>query len=333
MKPTFPFTAILGQDSVKLALLLNTIEPNIGGLLILGTRGTGKSTTVRAIKELLPDIKDFINPYPKHKINQRTKHTEGTRTSVRSMPMVELPLGATEEHICGTLNIEKAFTKGVTELKPGILAKAHMGFLYVDEINLLEDNLIDVLLDAAASGWNTIERDGISMRHPAKFVLIGSGNPEERDLRPQFADRFGMCAEPLGPENSDMRTKMLLQCLQFDKNPHLFRKGYVSLQRDLRSKILKAIHRLPKVIINSVQQRIICDVCSKLCLHGVRGDIAVARASRAHAAFEGRIQVLLKDIDAVIGMCLCHRLTHEIRDIEVSSQMVKNVFWETVSSL
>ena len=201
----FPFTAVIGQEEMKLALLLNVIDPRIGGVMIMGDRGTGKSTTIRALADLLPDIdvvagdpynSSATDPYlQSSEVRERLTRNESVATEPRQVPMVDLPLGATEDRLCGTIDIEKALSEGVRAFEPGLLAKANRGLLYVDEVNLLDDHLVDVLLDSAASGWNTVEREGISVRHPARFVLIGSGNPEEGELRPQLLDRFGMSVE------------------------------------------------------------------------------------------------------------------------------------------
>ena len=185
----FPFAAIIGQEEMKLALQLNVIDPKIGGVMIMGDRGTGKSTTIRALADLLPDIEIIKNdPFNTNPVGlDQTFEIEKIK-----IPMVELPLGATEDRVCGTINLKEVLSGGSSTFEPGLLARANRGILYVDEINLLDDHLVDVLLDSAASGWNTVEREGISIKHPAKFILVGSGNPEEGELRPQLLDRFGM---------------------------------------------------------------------------------------------------------------------------------------------
>ncbi|EDV18429.1 hypothetical protein TRIADDRAFT_9696, partial [Trichoplax adhaerens] len=204
-RPVFPFTAIIGQEEMKLALILNVIDPRIGGVMIMGDRGTGKSTTIRAVADLLPEIEvvanDGFNSSPTdfelmgEEVKMAFLRNEELEITKKKVPMIDLPLGATEDRVCGTIDIEKALTEGVKAFEPGLLAKANRGILYVDEVNLLDDHLVDILLDSAASGWNTVEREGISIKHPARFVLVGSGNPEEGELRPQLLDRFGMHAE------------------------------------------------------------------------------------------------------------------------------------------
>jgi len=211
--PIFPFTAIVGQEEMKLALQLNVIDPKIGGVMIMGDRGTGKSTTIRAIADLLPEIEviqdDPFNLHPSDADLVTTSSSEDLQSAFIKIPMVDLPLGATEDRVCGTIDIEKALTEGVKAFEPGLLAKANRGILYVDEVNLLDDHLVDILLDSAASGWNTVEREGISIRHPARFVLVGSGNPEEGELRPQLLDRFGMHAEIRTVRDPNLRVRIV----------------------------------------------------------------------------------------------------------------------------
>ena len=217
----FPFTAIVGQAEMKLALLLNVIDPRIGGVMIMGDRGTGKSTTIRALADLLPDIPvvagDPYNSSPSDpdlqssEVRERVQRGESLSEGRCQVPMVDLPLGATEDRLCGTIDIEKALSEGVRAFEPGLLAKANRGLLYVDEVNLLDDHLVDVLLDSAASGWNTVEREGVSVRHPARFVLIGSGNPEEGELRPRLLDRFGMSVEVRTVRDPEQRVQVVDQ--------------------------------------------------------------------------------------------------------------------------
>jgi magnesium chelatase subunit I len=227
--PVFPFTAIVGQEEMKLALQLNVIDPKIGGVMIMGDRGTGKSTTIRAIADLLPEIEVVKDdPFNSHKsdldlmgneVKLAIQNNEPLETEFIKIPMVDLPLGATEDRVCGTIDIEKALTEGVKAFEPGLLAKANRGLLYVDEVNLLDDHLVDILLDSAASGWNTVEREGISIRHPARFVLVGSGNPEEGELRPQLLDRFGMHAEIRTVKDPILRVKVVEERTSFDQSP------------------------------------------------------------------------------------------------------------------
>jgi magnesium chelatase subunit I len=222
--------------------------------------------------------------------------------------MVDLPLGATEDRVCGTIDIEKALSEGVKAFEPGLLAKANRGILYVDEVNLLDDHLVDVLLDSAASGWNTVEREGISIRHPARFVLVGSGNPEEGELRPQLLDRFGMHAEIRTVKEPALRVEIVEQRADFDQNPQAFLQKYQSDQEALQKQLVMAQERLPEVQMDYELRVKISEVCSQLDVDGLRGDIVTNRAAKALAAFEGRNEVTVDDIRRVITLCLRHRL-------------------------
>ena len=255
--PIFPFTAIVGQEEMKLALQLNVIDPKIGGVMIMGDRGTGKSTTIRAIADLLPEIEVVKDdPFNSHKtdlelmgneVKLSVQNGESVETEYIKIPMVDLPLGATEDRVCGTIDIEKALTDGVKAFEPGLLAKANRGLLYVDEVNLLDDHLVDILLDSAASGWNTVEREGISIRHPARFVLVGSGNPEEGELRPQLLDRFGMHAEIRTVKDPLLRVKVVEERTSFDQTPEVWLENYAEQQQQLRDRIISAQNLLNKV--------------------------------------------------------------------------------------
>jgi magnesium chelatase subunit I len=256
-RPIYPFTAIIGQEEMKLALILNVIDPRIGGVMIMGDRGTGKSTTIRAVADLLPEIKVVAGDAFNSSLDDFELMSEEVKSVVLSngqldsafkkVPMIDLPLGATEDRVCGTIDIEKALTEGVKAFEPGLLAKANRGILYVDEVNLLDDHLVDILLDSAASGWNTVEREGISIRHPARFVLVGSGNPEEGELRPQLLDRFGMHAEIRTVREPDVRVQVVEQRSNFDSNPEATLAEYNDAQLALKAKIVEAQDRLKDV--------------------------------------------------------------------------------------
>ena len=245
----FPFTAIIGQEEMKLALQLNVIDPKIGGVMIMGDRGTGKSTTIRALADLLPDIEiiknDPFNTNPKG-LNENYELEE------IKIPMVELPLGATEDRVCGTINLKEVLSGGNSTFEPGLLARANRGILYVDEINLLDDHLVDVLLDSAASGWNTVEREGISIKHPARFILVGSGNPEEGELRPQLLDRFGMHAEIRTISEPDLRVRIVEERISFDVSPQTWFDKYENEQKIIQDRISIAQQLLPQVTMNNV---------------------------------------------------------------------------------
>lgn len=337
--PVFPFTAIVGQEEMKLALQLNVIDPKIGGVMIMGDRGTGKSTTIRAIADLLPEIEvvrdDPFNSHPsdlelmsnevKSKIQNNPKEIE---TELIKIPMVDLPLGATEDRVCGTIDIEKALTEGVKAFEPGLLAKANRGILYVDEVNLLDDHLVDILLDSAASGWNTVEREGISIRHPARFVLVGSGNPEEGELRPQLLDRFGMHAEIRTVKDPILRVKVVEERTAFDQSPMIWIENYESQQQELRDKIVAAQKLLPNVEIDYDLRIKISEVCSRLDVDGLRGDIVTNRAARAYAAYNNRDKVTVEDISKIITLCLRHRLRKDPLESIDSGDKVSKVFKE-----
>ena len=311
---------------MKLALLLNVIDPKIGGVLIMGDRGTGKSTTIRAIADLLPNIEAVVDdPFNSHPIDEDLMSNEvksqiennlTIQTEFIKVPMVDLPLGSTEDRVCGTIDIEKALTAGVKSFEPGLLAKSNRGILYVDEINLLDDHLVDVLLDSAASGWNTVEREGISMRHPARFVLVGSGNPEEGELRPQLIDRFGMQAEVETEKDADLRVKIVEERTSFDKSPKLFIEKYAKKQQELRDRIVVARELLPEVKINRELRLKISKVCSSLFVDGLRGDLVTTRAAQANAAYHNRKEVTINDVIEIIVLCLRHRLRKDPMDTD-----------------
>ncbi|WP_375339396.1 magnesium chelatase ATPase subunit I [Okeania hirsuta] len=336
IRAVFPFTAIVGQEEMKLALLLNVIDPKIGGVMIMGDRGTGKSTTIRALADLLPEIDivldDPFNSDPQDpdlmsdSVQDRLAQQQEIATVKRKVQMVDLPLGATEDRVCGTIDIEKALSEGVKAFEPGLLAKANRGILYVDEVNLLDDHLVDVLLDSAASGWNTVEREGISIRHPARFVLVGSGNPEEGELRPQLLDRFGMHAEIRTVKDPSLRVQIVEQRSAFDQNSQEFLLNYQTQQEELQDKLVEAQQKLKSVEVDYDLRVKISQVCSELDVDGLRGDIVTNRAAKALAAFEGKTEVTVEDIGRVITMCLRHRLRKDPLESIDSGDKVKKVF-------
>ena len=323
--PIFPFTAIVGQEEMKLALILNVIDPKIGGVMIMGDRGTGKSTTVRALVDLLPEIDIIANDPFNSDPNEGPGNLETAKIKI---PMIDLPLGATEDRVCGTIDIEKALTEGVKAFEPGLLAKANRGILYVDEVNLLDDHLVDVLLDSAASGWNTVEREGISICHPARFILVGSGNPEEGELRPQLLDRFGMHAQIGTVREPALRVKIVEQRIVFDEYPYDFRKEYEESQLELTSRITAARQRLKdgNIKVDYDLQVKISEICSELNVDGLRGDIVTNRAAIALAAFEGRSEVTVQDIFKIVTLCLRHRLRKDPLESIDSGTKVQEVF-------
>ena len=332
----FPFTAIVGQEEMKLALLLNVIDPKIGGVMIMGDRGTGKSTTIRALADLLPEIEvvadDPFNSHPSDPelmsdlVKERFEQQLPLPIAHKKVLMVDLPLGATEDRVCGTIDIEKALSEGVKAFEPGLLAKANRGILYVDEVNLLDDHLVDVLLDSAASGWNTVEREGISIKHPAKFILVGSGNPEEGELRPQLLDRFGMHAEIHTVKEPPLRVQIVEQRSAFDQNPHEFSEEHQKEQDALCLKLVQAQDRLAQVNLDYDLRVKISEVCSQLDVDGLRGDIVTNRAAKAITSFEGRTEVTVDDIKRVITLCLRHRLRKDPLESIDSGYKVSKVF-------
>src|SRR5688572_10515213 len=246
MRRVFPFTAIVGQEEMKLALILNVIDPSIGGVLIMGHRGTGKSTAVRALAELLPRISVVegcaynCDPADERSLCAECAARKDLQATTAAVSVVELPLGATEDRVCGTIDIERALTQGRKSFDPGLLARANRGFLYIDEVNLLEDHLVDLLLDVAATGRNRVEREGVSVEHPSSFVLVGSGNPEEGELRPQLLDRFGLHAEVITEMYLDNRVEIVERREAFDADRASFQAQTAQEQDDLRAKIMRA---------------------------------------------------------------------------------------------
>jgi magnesium chelatase subunit D len=323
-RPVYPFTAIVGQGEMKLGLLLNVIDPMIGGVLIMGHRGTGKSTAVRALADLLPHVWRVrgcaygCDPADLENLCQEcTDIIEGESKLARErarVPVVDLPLGATEDRVCGTLNIERALTKGVKAFEPGLLARANRGFLYIDEVNLLEDHLVDLLLDTAATGRNTVERESISIEHPARFVLVGSGNPEEGELRPQLLDRFGLHVEIKTIEDLDERLMIVERRAAFERNPSGFRLSWEAEQDKLRRRIVRARKAVGDVKVDRELLRRVAELCLRLKVDGHRGELTIARAAIALAALEGRRAATETDVERVAIMSLRHRLRRDPLD-------------------
>jgi len=315
----FPFTSIVGQEEMKLSLILNIIDPRIGGVLVMGHRGTGKSTTVRALAEVLPLIDrvkgDIYNRTVQQYIEMESGakgapvlKTSEVKTEKIPVPVIDLPLGATEDRVCGTIDIEKALTSGVKAFEPGLLAQANRGFLYIDEVNLLDDHLVDVLLDVAASGKNVVEREGISIRHPARFVLVGSGNPEEGELRPQLLDRFGLHARIITINDVEKRVEIVKLRREYDENPEAFIKKVARQQQKLQKEIVAAQKLLPKVEMDDSVLTDIARLCMALGIDGHRGELTITRTAHAYAALQGDTTVTMEHVRAIAGLCLRHRL-------------------------
>jgi magnesium chelatase subunit I len=321
----FPFTAIVGQEEMKLALLLNAVDSGIGGVLIMGHRGTAKSTSVRALAALLPpipvqDLTGEMNIHGKYV----TLSIQNSGKEFQSVPMVDLPLSATEDRVVGTLDIEAALSKGKKSFEAGLLARANGGFLYIDEVNLLEDHLVDLLLDVAMSGVNIVEREGLSVRHPAKFVLVGSGNPEEGDLRPQLLDRFGLYTQITTITNVEQRVDVVMRTESFRNDPINFLKKWEPEQAKLRKQIVQAKAILPEVKLPEFLLARAVELCLKLKIDGHRGEIVLSRASRALTALQGRKTVTSKDLGKVAVMCLRHRLRRDpLEEVDTGEKILE----------
>jgi magnesium chelatase subunit D len=336
MRRAFPFTAIVGQEEMKLALVLNVVDPSIGGVLIMGHRGTAKSTAVRALADLLPRITVVegcaFNCDPADERNLCTDCAGRAALPAATAPVlvVELPLGATEDRVCGTIDIERALTQGRKTFDPGLLARANRGFLYIDEVNLLEDHLVDLLLDVAATGRNRVEREGVSVEHPSSFVLVGSGNPEEGELRPQLLDRFGLHAEVGTETYLDNRVKIIERREAYDRDPEAFFEEYEEDQEQLRKRITRARANLRKITVERSILSKIAQLCADLKVDGHRGELTIMRAARALAAFEGRRAVNEGHVRRVSAMSLRHRLRRDVLDETAKSEKIEQAVDEVM---
>lgn len=316
-KTVYPFTAIVGQERMKKALILNIINPKVGGVLIRGEKGTAKSTAVRALANLLPEIevvegcKFRCNPHNMHEMCEEC--LEKVKTGILSissdkMKVTDLPVSATEDRVVGTLDIEHAIKKGEKRFEPGVLALAHRGILYVDEINLLDDHLVDVLLDSAAMGINTVEREGISFSHPANFVLVGTMNPEEGELRPQLLDRFGLCVDIKGIRDVTRRVELIKYRLRYETDPEAFAASWQAVESELCEQILLAQKLISEVKISDNMLELISQICVDMGVDGHRADITMMKTSITLAAFNGRTDVLEEDVKEAAELVLSHRM-------------------------
>ncbi len=333
MRHAFPFSAIVGQDEMKRALVLTAIDAGIGGVLVFGDRGTGKSTAVRALAALLPTIRVAEGcPYncdgqaPKTCPHcSQSKSRKKPKTVEVPTPVVDLPLGATEDRVVGALDVERALTEGKKVFEPGLLARANRGYLYIDEANLLEDHIVDLLLDVAQTGENMVEREGLSVRHDARFVLVGSGNPEEGELRPQLLDRFGLSVDVASPNDLDQRIEVIKRRDAFDRDPDGFVAEWQGETDALRDGILAARERLGTVASSDDILRDCARLCIALGSDGLRGELTLLRTGRAHAAFAGRDEITLEDLRIVAPSALRHRLRRDPLDDAGSTARVERV--------
>ena len=342
MAINFPFTAIVAQSEMKLAIALCTIDPSLGGVLIFGDRGTGKSTTIRSLASLLPPMKSVVgcsyhcDPGSKNLCSEcELKKSKGQKlvSESISVPVVDLPLGATEDRVVGALNIEKALTQGIKSFEPGLLAKANRGYLYIDEVNLLEDHLVDLLIDVAASGENIIEREGLSIRHPSRFVLIGSGNPEEGDLRPQMLDRFGLSIEVKTPTDFKERVEIIKRRDEFERSPEQFISKWEKSEENFKKQIVQSKKILNKVAVDDQLLEVATKLCAHLGTDGLRGELTLLRGIRALAAFEGKKKANLNHLKKIAPIALGHRLRRNPLDDSSSTIRIERAMEEFLASV
>ncbi|WP_198972905.1 magnesium chelatase ATPase subunit I [Xylophilus sp. ASV27] len=328
----FPFSAIVGQDEMKMAIMIAAVDPAVGGVLVFGDRGTGKSTAVRALAALLPPMR-AVAGCPYHcdpaassqscEYCSAAKKARGAaRTERVPVPVVDLPLGATEDRVVGALDLERALSQGVKSFEPGLLARAHRGFLYIDEVNLLEDHLVDLLIDVAASGENVLEREGLSVRHPARFVLIGSGNPEEGELRPQLLDRFGLSVEVSTPRDLATRVEVIRRRDAFDRDEAAFLRQWLPQDAKVRRRIGAAKTLIARVQVPDAVLECAARLCISLGTDGLRGELTLIRAARALAALDGDEQLDTRHLRRVAPLALRHRLRRNPLDDSGSSVRV-----------
>ena len=321
----YPFSAIVGQDRMRLALELNAINPAIGGVLIRGEKGTAKSTAVRALARLLPELEVVegchysceppragVEPRLCMDCTERLARGEKLKTARRRMRVVELPINASEDRVVGSIDIESAIKTGTKRFEPGVLAEANRNILYVDEVNLLDDHLVDVLLDAAAMGVNIVEREGVSVWHPARFILVGTMNPEEGDLRPQLLDRFGLCVDVIGIRDVDERVLIIERREQWEEDPEGFAREYAAPESDAAARIKAAIERLPNVEVPRAVLQAIAKQNVSLGVDGHRADLVARKAAQALAALNGAPTVGQGEVDEVIDMVLAHRVKAQV---------------------
>jgi len=343
MPPIYPFTAIVGQERMKRALVLNAVDPRIGGVLIRGERGTAKSTAARALAALLPhvavvsDCRFGCDPDQPTTwctdCRERTANNESLPVDLRPTPFVNLPVSATEDRVVGTLDIEKAIQKGERHFEPGVLAAANRGMLYIDEVNLLDDHVVDLLLDSAAMGMNIVEREGISFAHPARFILVGTMNPEEGELRPQLTDRFALSVDIRGIRDARERVSIMERNLAFEDNADGFRHQWMLREEDLSHQIEHARTLVDKVTYTRRDMLSIAALTASLNVEGHRADLVILKTARAHAAFEGRTAITDRDIALAAELALPHRLKKgPFQEAEISTEDLQDRISQLQSS-
>jgi magnesium chelatase subunit I len=346
MAVSFSFSAIVGQDEMKLAILIVAVDPTIGGVLVFGDRGTGKSTAVRALAALLPKMRAVVGCRYGCDPSASSAYCEDCAILRRSagvdrprpkshlvpVPVVDLPLGATEDRVVGALDLERALSQGVKAFEPGLLARANRGFLYIDEVNLLEDHLVDLLIDVAASGENVVEREGLSVRHPARFVLVGSGNPEEGELRPQLLDRFGLSVEVKTPEDLASRVEVVRRRDAFERDPAAFIDQWKKEDERTRRRIVAGRTRLNEVRITDAVRERAASLCMALGTDGLRGDLTLIRSARALAALQGDKEVSDVHLCRVAAPALRHRLRRNPLDDAGSTSRVDRAVTELMGT-
>jgi magnesium chelatase subunit I len=338
VRAVFPFSAIVGQDEMKLALLAAAVDPTIGGVLVFGDRGTGKSTALRGLAALLPAMRVVVgcrygcDPQKEDALcsecRERSAHGE-LKSRLAAVPVVDMPLGVTEDRVVGALDLEKALAHGERAFEPGLLARANRGFLYIDEVNLLEDHLVDLLIDVAASGENVVERDGLSVRHPARFVLVGSGNPEEGELRPQLLDRFGLSVEVKTPTELNQRVEVIKRRDEFERDKMAFIKLWKRHDDKLRRRILAGRERLASIKTPESVLETAAKLCMLLGTDGLRAELTLIRAARSLASLEQAAQVEVVHLRRVAASSLRHRLRRDPLDESGSTARVERALTET----